>query len=98
MRSLVDVVDDDQGTGHLASSQLIGIGGKTGTTQVVGRSALTDNVPLKYRDHAWFVAYAPSDNPQLVVAVFVEHGGHGSKAAAPIAKRVIEAYYNKHKG
>jgi len=98
MRSLVDVVDDNEGTGRLARSQIIGIGGKTGTTQVVGRSALTNDIPRKYRDHAWFVAYAPSDNPQIVVAVFVEHGGHGSKVAAPIAKRVIEAYYNKNNG
>jgi penicillin-binding protein 2 len=98
MRSLVDVVDDNEGTGRLAHSQLIGIGGKTGTTQVVGISAYTKDVPRKYRDHAWFVAYAPSDNPQIVVAVFVEHGGHGSTVAAPIAKRIIEAYYNKNNG
>jgi penicillin-binding protein 2 len=42
-------------------------------------------------DHAWFVAYAPADNPRLAVAVLVEHGGHGGEDAAPLARRVIIA-------
>ncbi len=89
-RALVGVVEDAKGTGKLARSKVIDIGGKTGTTQVVGKSIETDNIPEKYRDHAWFVAYAPVDAPSIVVVVFVEHGGHGSTAAAPIAKRVID--------
>jgi penicillin-binding protein 2 len=44
------------------------------------------------RDHAWFIAYAPVENPKIAVAVLVEHGGHGGSAAAPIARRVIEEY------
>jgi penicillin-binding protein 2 len=46
----------------------------------------------KEKDHAWFVAYAPFDDPRISVAIFVEHGGHGASAAAPLAKRVISAY------
>ena len=43
----------------------------------------------KFGDHAWFVAFAPYSDPQVAVAVFVEHGGHGSDAAAPVAKKNI---------
>ena len=46
----------------------------------------------KYLDHAWFVAYAPSENPQLAIAVIIEHGEHGSSAAAPVARELIKTY------
>jgi hypothetical protein len=46
----------------------------------------------QFRDHAWFVAFAPTDNPEIALAVLVEHGGHGGGAAAPIAKIAIEEY------
>jgi penicillin-binding protein 2 len=49
-------------------------------------------MPLKFRDHAWFVAYAPFEDPVISVVVLVEHGGYGGAAAAPIAKKVIEKY------
>ena len=66
--------------------------GKTGTAQVV---ALDRDNPKKKRargmeDHAWFVAYAPAAEPQVAVAVLVEHGGHGGEEAAPLASRVIK--------
>jgi penicillin-binding protein 2 len=50
--------------------------------------------PKRYaeRDHAWFVAFAPASDPRVAVAVMVEHGGSGSKAAGPIAKKIIEIY------
>ena len=44
------------------------------------------------KSHAWFVAYAPSEAPQIAVSVIVEHGEHGSSAAAPIAKELINIY------
>ncbi|MGB6381290.1 MAG: penicillin-binding transpeptidase domain-containing protein, partial [Syntrophobacteria bacterium] len=43
--------------------------------------------------HAWFVAYAPAEAPEIVVAVLVEHGGHGGSAAAPLARQVMETYF-----
>ncbi len=49
-------------------------------------------MPKKLRDHAWFVSYAPAEEPRIVVAVVLEHMGHGGSAAAPLAKRMIEAY------
>ncbi len=51
-----------------------------------------DEIKLMHRDHAWFVAYAPAENPRIAISVIVEHGEHGSTAAAPIAKELITAY------
>lgn len=62
----------------------IPVGGKTGTAQAgVGKN-----------DHAWFASFAPVDNPKLVVIVFVDEGGHGGSASAPIARRVYEAFFD----
>jgi penicillin-binding protein 2 len=47
---------------------------------------------LRLRDHAWFIAYAPGQEPAIAVAVLIEHGGHGSSAAAPLAKEMIKTY------
>ena len=96
-KALLGVVTDKKGTGWAARSDIVGIGGKTGTTQVVGGVSRGKDIPEKYKDHAWFVAFAPEDKPRIAVAVFVEHGGHGSTGAAPIAKRIIEGYF-KNKG
>ena len=49
-------------------------------------------MPKKLRDHAWFLSYAPAEEPRIVVTVILEHMGHGGSAAAPLAKRMIEAY------
>ncbi len=94
-KALLGVVADRNGTGRLAKSEIVAIGGKTGTTQVVTGAMNEGDVPLKYKDHAWFVAFAPGEDPQIAVAVFIEHGGHGSTSAAPIAKKIIEAYYKQ---
>ncbi len=88
---LRDVVNGPSGTALAAKSGVTTIGGKTGTAQVVGLrkgSSLSE----KFRDHAWFVAFAPVEKPQVAMSVLVEHGGHGGSAAAPIAKKAIEAY------
>ncbi len=71
------------------------IAGKTGTAQVftVSRSEhLTQNVAERLKDHAWFIAYAPVEAPRIAVAVLVENGGFGASAAAPIARKVMDAY------
>jgi penicillin-binding protein 2 len=52
-------------------------------------------VPVHFRDHAWFVAIAPADEPRLALAILVEHGGHGGSAAAPIARKMLESYLGK---
>jgi penicillin-binding protein 2 len=97
--ALRGAVNDPHGTGWTCALKDVVVAGKTGTAQVV---RLPDNfkkgdmnrMPQKFRDHAWFVAYAPFEDPKISVAALVEHGGFGASAAAPIAKKVIEKYLN----
>ena len=56
----------------------------------------TAQIPYEDRDHAWFVAFGPYKNPRYSICVFVEHGGSGSKAAAPLAKKVIKKVIDRH--
>ncbi|UCF87619.1 MAG: hypothetical protein JSV71_02610, partial [Nitrospiraceae bacterium] len=94
-RALIGVVSEEEGTGKKAFSDIVSIGGKTGTTQVIGGDGENKNIPERFRDHAWFIAFAPEENPQIALSVFVEHGGQGSTAAAPMAKKVIETYFKE---
>ncbi len=96
-KALSGAVNHPRGTGSKAKLVDITVAGKTGTAQVVNlkkekEAKAKGEVPWKYRDHAWFVAVAPTDAPRITVAVLIEHGGHGGSAAAPIAKTLIEAY------
>ena len=90
------VVDSPRGTAKRIRSDRYAIAGKTGTAQVftVAQDEEYDEETLekKLRDHALFVAYAPADDPQIAVAVVVENGGHGGSVAAPIARRIMDAY------
>jgi penicillin-binding protein 2 len=73
--------------------------GKTGTSQVISRkedeTLPEEDIPPHLRSHAWFVAYAPSKETLIAVAVVVEHGEHGSGTAAPIAREMIKTYLRK---
>jgi len=89
---LKGVVNESGGTGGVAKSAVTVIGGKTGTAQVVGLRKDSKFLSEKFRDHAWFVAFAPVDKPEVAMSVLVEHGGHGGSTAAPIAKKAIEAF------
>ncbi|MCC6346042.1 MAG: penicillin-binding protein 2 [Nitrospirales bacterium] len=88
--ALAGVVNEPGGTAHSSQSAMVVIGGKTGTAQVIGKKKMAGE---RFEDHAWFVAFAPVDAPEIALAVFVEHGGHGGSAAAPVAKKAIEAYF-----
>jgi penicillin-binding protein 2 len=95
--ALVSVVHGFRGTANTINRGLkYKIAGKTGTAQVYGiaqdEEYDEDTVIHKLTDHALFMSYAPSENPQIAVAVIVEHGGHGSSVAAPIARKVLDAY------
>jgi len=96
---LEGVVMEPGGTGRRARVRGVRVAGKTGTAQVVGLEHTEDlddeEVALRHRDHAWFVAYAPAEAPEIVVSVIVEHGGHGGSAAAPIAQKVLARYFEK---
>ena len=93
------VVNSENGTARGSRLADIDISGKTGTSQVISRKEdemlPEEDMPAHLRSHAWFVAYAPSDNPSIAIAVVVEHGEHGSGAAAPIAKEMIKTYLRK---
>ncbi len=93
-KGLVGAVNDKKGTATKCKIKGLLVAGKTGTAQVKEQKkrGLHQKLPWKYRDHAWFIAYAPADNPQLAVAVLVEHGGHGGSAAAPIARKIFETW------
>lgn len=93
---LWNVVNKRTGTAWGSRLSNLEFSGKTGTAQVVGRppAGVEDEEQIKemHKDHAWFVAYAPSVHPRIAVAVIVEHGEHGSSAAAPVASKIIETY------
>jgi penicillin-binding protein 2 len=95
------VVNELRGTGRLAQTDEVTVAGKTGTSQVVRRLSdeeeelLTGDeyIPYRQRSHALFVAYAPAENPEIAVAVVVEHGQSGGRVAAPIARDIISRYF-----
>lgn len=90
-KALYGAVNNPNGTGQKARSEITAIGGKTGTVQVVSRrkNLTTDE---RIRSHGWFIGAAPVESPEIAIAVFVEHGGRGGVVAAPIARKAIDAY------
>ncbi len=98
--AMCDVVASPSGTGHAVHLDNVAVCGKTGTAQVVkeaGNARIPeDKEPLKYRDHGWFIAYAPSDHPQIAIAAVIEHGGHGGSSAGPVVKQVLQKFFELH--
>jgi penicillin-binding protein 2 len=84
------------GTGHNAAIPGQDICGKTGTVQVIAKENKTQGQD-DVEDHSWFAGFASRDNPEIAVVVFIEHGGMGGVAAAPLARQVFSAYLEKHK-
>jgi penicillin-binding protein 2 len=98
-KGLEAVVNDPGGTGRRAQVPGVRVAGKTGTAQVVSlkkyQGYTATGRPYKYQDHAWYTAYAPADNPEVVVTVLLEHSGGGGAQAAPIAQKILAAYFDK---
>lgn len=98
-RGLWEVVNSESGTARGSQLTDIEMSGKTGTSQVISRKKDDDKseaqLPAHLRPHAWFVAYAPSTAPEIAVAVLIEHGEHGSGAAAPVARELIKTYLRR---
>jgi penicillin-binding protein 2 len=98
-KAMRSVVANPRGTAHRVLSSLPWkVAGKTGTAQVVKMSqddekeGFTQKELLRHhKDHAWFMGYAPYENPEIAIAVFVEHGGHGGSDAAPVAAAIIRS-------
>ena len=101
--ALVSVVMDPGGTASRARVPGFTVGGKTGTAQVVvqhGEQTKDLNVvDYERRDHAWFVGFAPAEDPRILVVVLAEHAGHGGSAAAPVAQQILQAFLDpEHAG
>lgn len=100
-RGMWEVVNGERGTARIARLKEVAIAGKTGTAQVVSREkaeAQGSGAVHHYKDHAWFIAYAPAESPQIAIAVIVEHGEHGSSAAAPVAQELVRTYLGLAEG
>jgi len=92
-------VEDPRGTARAVAIPGLAIAASSGTAQVTRLAAHKGlpaaEIPERFRDHAWFTCFAPADRPEIAVTVLLEHGGHGS-AAAPVARRILEAYFAAH--
>ena len=90
--ALQGVCNEPGGTGYYRRPRGVKfkVAGKTGTAQVVKQGDdRGKDLPYDFRDHAWFAAYAPAEDPRIAVVVVNEHGGHGSSGAAPLAMELI---------
>lgn len=95
--ALLASVKEPRGTATRADIKGVNIAGKTGTAQVVSLDFLKNRYPdgdhpSHFEDHAWFVAVAPVENPEIVFSILIENGGGGGSVAAPIAKKLIQKY------
>ena len=93
-RGMWGVVNEGEGTGADARCPGLDIAGKTGTAQVVSVDLQKSAHNANFRNNAWFVGFAPSLKPEIVVAALVMQGEH-STVAVPIAREVIKAYFDK---
>jgi penicillin-binding protein 2 len=92
-----EVIQGQRGTARKVRIKGLTIGGKTGTAQVVRlkqyKHLKEEDIPYKFRDHAWFTCYAPAEDPEIAVTVLVEHGLHGGSGAGPVARALLETYF-----
>lgn len=100
--AMEDVVHGARGTARRISEGIeYRMGGKTGTAQIVGMAQDEEydieSVEKRMRDQALFVGFAPVEDPQIAVGVIVENGEHGSTTAAPIARAVMDAYFESER-
>ncbi len=98
---LFQVVNHPKGTAWWYRGRGIKMAGKTGTSQVVRFSSdkiyhKCEELEYKFRHHGLFTAYVPQDNPKIAISVIVEHGCHGSSAAAPVARAIATKYMEKY--
>jgi len=95
-RGMQEVTNSNGTFRSIANNNKNKIAGKTGTAQVFSlknQEYDEDNIADHLKDHSLFIGYAPYDNPQISIAVIIENGGHGSTVAAPVAKKMIDFYF-----
>lgn len=99
-KGMREVVHGERGSARRIRLKGTDISGKTGTAQVFtvkNRDQMdTDDLEYSLRPHAWFVCYAPSDDPVIAISVIIEHGNSGSAAAAPVAGALVEKYMEQY--
>ncbi|MBA4357433.1 MAG: penicillin-binding protein 2, partial [Desulfovibrio sp.] len=96
-RAMIATVEDPRGTCRRVLTPGVVVGAKTGTAQVVRLTdemkRLGDNVPMKFRDHAWMAGFGEQGNKRFVVVAMVEHGLHGASGAGPAVKAMLDALF-----
>jgi penicillin-binding protein 2 len=97
VRGMWGVVNEGEGTGANGRCPGIDIAGKTGTAQVVSVDLMKSAQNASFKNNAWFVGFAPSNKPEIVVATLVMQGEH-STVAVPVVREVIKAYFDKKAG
>ncbi|MDP2106629.1 MAG: penicillin-binding protein 2 [Desulfobulbaceae bacterium] len=100
-KGMESAVNTPRGTSTVAKLPTILVGAKTGTAQVVRveqyKHLKEEDIPYKYRDHAWFTCYAPAEKPEIAITVIVEHGLHGATGAGPVARKLLDYYFKEVK-
>ena len=96
-KGMIAVVNENGGTARKVQFEEFTVAGKTATSQVVSHKTLEtmdDEAKAKrlFQNHAWFVAFGPAEDPEISVLALVEHGGGGSKAAAPVVRKILSYY------
>ncbi|NDV20106.1 penicillin-binding protein 2 [Pseudodesulfovibrio sp. JC047] len=97
--ALIETVDNNRGTARRLRTKGVIVGGKTGTAQVVRltdelKGLKDDEIPYRFRDHAWMAATAEKDGRRYAIAVLIEHGLHGGSGAGPIIKACIDYLFS----
>ncbi len=100
IQAMIQTVEDEHGTARLLKKKGVIIGAKTGTAQVVKllseyEEKDTEEIPYRFRDHAWMASFAQKGDRSYVVVAMVEHGGHGGAAAGPIVRAIYDFIFDK---
>jgi Cell division protein FtsI/penicillin-binding protein 2 len=101
LKAMEGVVHSRRGTAHrIGVGTEYRMGGKTGTAQKVGiaqdEEYDANKINERNWDHALYIGFAPIENPQIATAIIVENGEHGSSAAAPMARKLFDAYFKQY--
>jgi penicillin-binding protein 2 len=96
--AMVGVTAEPRGTGFTAMKGMeYQVGGKTGTAQVItiaqDQRYREEDIDERQRDHGLFIAFAPAEAPRIALGIIVENGGGGARAAAPVARKVLDAFF-----
>lgn len=102
-KALYNVVHGEKGTARWYKLPFVSFSGKTGTAQVISLDSKKlyescSKLPLEKRHHGWFISFAPSDQAEIIVAVFTEHSCSGSKGSAGVVRDIIEYYFKSFQG